>query len=105
MLHRPFTFSYSIDGFEGSCFAVSVEQALDRAKVDYLKSFGIDTSSPTFRLEKSKLQSKTVKLSLKPAHIARYRELYRAFKDGDTSEREVKELEALQLILNHPGMK
>ena len=104
-MQRPFTFFYTLDGFEGTCFAPSVEQAIDRAKVDYLKSFGTDPHSPTFRLEKSKLRDAEVKLKLAPAHLARHQTLYKAFKDGDTSEREVQELEALRSIINHPKMK
>jgi hypothetical protein len=91
------TFRYTILGYTGTCVAVSVAQAIDRAKVDYLKTnLKIDPSSYRFRMEKSKISD--VRLSLDPYYDAKFKKLYRTFQYGDCSQSEVDDLNQLRTI-------
>jgi hypothetical protein len=100
MTNRPLKFSYYLHGYRGTCFGVSVSQATDRAKNDYLRVFlGVDLSSPLFKVQKTKLKDAPIKLELAKEHYERHRFLYRSFKDGDCTEAEVQELEFLIKII------
>jgi hypothetical protein len=104
-MNRPLHFLYSIQNYGGRCYGVSVAQALDRAKVDFIRAFlGVDPKSPKFRVEKSKLKEVSVRLELAPVHYARHAWLYRTFKDGELTQVEVAELETLRTIINDPRL-
>lgn len=93
------TFRYRINGYDGSCVAVSVAQAIDRAKVDYLKcQLKLDPSNYKFRIEKSKIDN--VKLQLDPYYEKKFKTLYRTFQYGDCSASEVEDLNQLRTIIN-----
>lgn len=101
-----FHFSYLIGLTRGTCVAVSAKQAIDRARVDYLKTTkNIDSNSPRFRLEKSRLNNIPVILHLADEHLKRYTHLYRAYKDGDCTPAETQELLQIQSILNNESLK
>lgn len=102
---RPLQFLYSIQNYGGHCHGVSVAQALDRAKVDFVRVFmGVDVNSPKFRVEKSKLHDTSIHLELAPIHYTRHAWLYRNFQYGDLTQAEVTELETLRKIINDPRL-
>lgn len=104
MMTRLITFTYTINGHVGSCVAVSVAQARDRAKVDYLKTvLKLDPGAPKFRFEKSKLQDVSVALS--PYYDSKFKKLYRDFQYGDSTQSEVDELNQLRTIIKDLSSK
>jgi hypothetical protein len=102
---RPFQFLYSIQNYGGICQGISVAQALDRAKVDFVRAFlGVDINSPKFRLEKGRLRDASIHLELAPMHYNRHTWLYRNFQWGVLTQSEVTELETLREIINDPRL-
>jgi hypothetical protein len=79
-------FDYTYQGAEGHCQGVSFKQALDHAKLDFLKNRGFTLKHPKFLLEKSKLKDAPFSLRLSPLSARRYQELYLAFREGQLSE-------------------
>lgn len=102
-MNKLIKFHYRILGTYGTCQAVSVAQAVDRAKVSYLRAvMGLSPNSPRFRAEKSKLGA--VRLTIDP-NENRMIDLYRRFRDGDCSPDEVQELNQLRTILEDLAQK
>lgn len=76
MLH----FIYIYKETKGVCFAKSVAQAIDRIKVNYLAAHKITPSSPSFRLEKSKL-TPPWRIALALEDEAKFKRLYVAARE------------------------
>jgi hypothetical protein len=97
-----YTFLYRIGTVSGTCSAVSVAQAKDRAKVDYLKTWeNITPSSPRFKLSKSKLTDVSVEVELAQHHRTRYSQLYKIMRDGDYNATEKAEFDQLNNLINN----
>jgi hypothetical protein len=75
------SFNYTYHGAEGSCSGISFAQALDHAKLDFLRQRGISLNHPKFRIEKAKLRDEPFRLSLSSLALRRYKELWLAYRE------------------------
>lgn len=103
-MKKKFLFNYRIDNVRGSVLAVSVPQAMDLAKVDYLvRHKKISVDHPKFRYNKSLI--KHVDVDLDKMGVDRLKKLYRYFQQGDIDSGEMEELTQLQEIVRNENVK
>lgn len=102
----PIPFGYRLFGTTGTCYGVTVSQAIDNAKVRYIRATqGIGPSHPMFRKFKAQLSGAPVLLVLTQEVYQRFRTLYKAKKDGDLLSSEDAELKALTQIVCDPHVR
>lgn len=92
-------FDFTYQGAEGQCHGVSFSQALDHAKLAFLKVRGVGVTHPKFRIEKAKLKDAPFFLKLSPISARRYQELYLAYREGQISEAGKANLACYQSII------
>jgi len=95
-MSKELTFTWNRDGAEGDVSAVSFPQALDRAKVQFLKKRGCGPGTAKFRINKEELRDRFFKIGLSPLTFQRYKELYLGFKEDQLSPADLEELAQFQ---------
>ena len=97
---KIYQFEYKIYDKTGECFGVSVGQAMNNAKVRYLKdASNIRPDHYKFRSMMSMLKSAPITIRLDRKSVAHFRSLYRSAKDGDLLPSELNELDSLLQII------
>jgi hypothetical protein len=84
-------FEYTLLNHSGTCYAVSVAQALDRARSDYAQAC-MNSGPPGtsgFRLAKSKLAAYTPILTINSIHLKTAERIYRELKDGVSNQHDL----------------
>ena len=83
----------------GTIVGVSFAQALDRAKVDWLRQCGIGVASRNFKTEKANLRDAPLRLWFSDASIQRYKRLWLGFREDQLSTAEKAVLADYQSII------
>ena len=100
MKQKVIIFEYRMFGYSGICYGVSAAQALDNAKVRFLRqAYGITVKDASFRGRKAGLSGSPITLRLTDDVSRRFVQMYRSFKDGDLPTVDLDEFNQLSNII------
>lgn len=101
-MQTPYLFSFTIEHFGGTVHAVSVAQAVARAKAIFVRDgLGYAINTDSFKAAVARLRVVPVRLTLDPIARQRFSELYREqYQIGITNPHDQAEFTQLESIVN-----